>query len=414
MIEWMRRATTPDLGIGEAIGPRWFTQAQGNLALLHQGQAPMSTAVRGVLRGSTGELIAKFLEADPSGLIVEQIFSSDDLDSPSTAVLAFDTGVIYLSHCTLGSTIYLNIANSDKNLLRKLAAIANSVIGDAPAGQIYVVLQTPNGLALQSIGSGKVLLEEANYSADVVADFLHVVEDINSAKPCGRLSVIDGVPGTGKTYLIRALAGLCPNAIFFILPAELVPHISGPGLLKVLIDTRANNENTPMVMIIEDADACLVRRAADNVSAISTILNMGDGILGDLLDLRIVCTTNAGHLNDRHNEMDPAITRSGRLCKRISVGKLSRRQANQRWAELMSAGPAHADALEGKGPFTEDTNIADVYKAAKHGNVFEAEKPRLSMGFVAPSAPPPMNKDTNGPNVSMPYGGPNKLPETNS
>ena len=75
--------------------------------------------------------------------------------------------------------------------------------------------------------------------------------------------------------------------------------------------------NGPIALVLEDADRCLVTRGENNINSIQSLLNLGDGILGSLLDLRIIATTNAKKL-----EMEAAILRPGRLSKRLEVGAL--------------------------------------------------------------------------------------------
>ena len=53
---------------------------------------------------------------------------------------------------------------------------------------------------------------------------------------------------------------------------------------------------------MEDADATLATRQIDNVGRLSDLLNMSDGILGEMADLRIIATTNA-----KSTEIDEAV-----------------------------------------------------------------------------------------------------------
>jgi hypothetical protein len=126
----------------------------------------------------------------------------------------------------------------------------------------------------------------------------------------------------------------------------MISSLAGPELLSLLVSSfnDSNNSKHPatyssvtgcsynehkeetthprMVLIIEDADSCLSSRASDNISAISNILNMSEGLIGNLLDLRIVCTTNSSI-----DEVDEAVKRKGRLSARIEVGLLDKEQA---------------------------------------------------------------------------------------
>ena len=118
--------------------------------------------------------------------------------------------------------------------------------------------------------------------------------------------------------MIRALLHEVPDAMFVLISPDMVPSLQGPDLLPVLLANKQNYAlSGPIVLVLEDADRCLVRREGDNISEIQSLLNLGDGILGSLLDLRIVATTNAKKL-----EMEAALLRPGRLSQRLEVGPL--------------------------------------------------------------------------------------------
>lgn len=121
---------------------------------------------------------------------------------------------------------------------------------------------------------------------------------------------------TGKTHLIRAMLLEIPDAMFVLISPEMVTSLAGPQLLPLLMSYRGGTTG-PIVLLLEDADKCLVARDKDNINSIQSLLNLGDGILGSLLDLRIVATTNANELH-----MEEAIMRPGRLSKMLEVGRL--------------------------------------------------------------------------------------------
>ena len=91
----------------------------------------------------------------------------------------------------------------------------------------------------------------------------------------------------------------------------MVEQLDGPQLLNFLLENRSKK---PLVLIIEDADQCLLPRDGTNISAMSTLLNIGDGLLGEAMNIYMICTTNA-----RSMELDPAICRTGRLCRLINI-----------------------------------------------------------------------------------------------
>jgi len=100
---------------------------------------------------------------------------------------------------------------------------------------------------------------------------------------------------------------------------------------------------------------------------ITSILNMGDGIFGSLFDIRIVATTNA-----KQEEMDEAITRPGRLSKRVYVGFTNYEEANRIFqrllpGQMMPEPVSDEDDRYSMKPRNKKTSfsLAEIYKAAR-------------------------------------------------
>lgn len=103
-------------------------------------------------------------------------------------------------------------------------------------------------------------------------------------------------------------------------------------------------------------------RQASNMASIATLLNLGDGILGSLLDLRIVVTTNAAKAT-----LDEAMLRKGRLCRRIHVGPLDRERADAVYDRLAPTRRVAAGDRDWNVR-AERPTLGDVYHAALHGD----------------------------------------------
>jgi hypothetical protein len=82
------------------------------------------------------------------------------------------------------------------------------------------------------------------------------------------------------------------------------------------------------VIVIEDAERLLWPRRGDNREAVSSVLNIADGLIGRMLRLHLLCSVNA-----RLSELDPAIMRPGRLMNQRTFRRLPRHTA-QRLADL--------------------------------------------------------------------------------
>ena len=116
-----------------------------------------------------------------------------------------------------------------------------------------------------------------------------------------------------------------------------------------------------MILVLEDADKCLVTMDKNNINSIQSLLNLGDGILGSLLDLRIIATTNAKEL-----DMEEALVRKGRLSRMLEVGPLDLATASGVFKRLLP-GKKLPPELSGQ-PDGFVISLADTYGLARdHG-----------------------------------------------
>lgn len=108
----------------------------------------------------------------------------------------------------------------------------------------------------------------------------------------------------------------------------------------------------PEVLVMEDADHGIVRRTVDNFSIISEIANLCDGIPGQILDARIIATTNAARL-----DIDEALVRPGRLAHAVTFTLLEPQHAQRIYDRLTGN--------TGRVRFREHCSLAQVYQAAR-------------------------------------------------
>jgi hypothetical protein len=240
----------------------------------------------------------------------------------------------------------------------------------APTGSIYMLMAGPQGPEFREAGKGGESLVRENYTPEVVAAFDRICGELATAEPRGRLSVISGPAGTGKTYLVRALLQEVPSAIFTIVPQSALPMLMEPTGLTSLYDFRNDHKDNPIVLILEDADDALAPREDSSMNIISALLNMSDGITGKVLDVRIVATTNR-----EQQSFDPAIMRPGRLSTATVVGKLSAEQAAKVYCRLLNIDSPDIY-------FDEPLSLSEIYqKAYDKGWMPAANKKSRRMGF---------------------------------
>lgn len=136
-----------------------------------------------------------------------------------------------------------------------------------------------------------------NYNADLPYDKL---EEFVSSNESG-LVILFGNVGTGKTSVLRHLI-YNTSANFIFLDSSCFNYITDASFIRLL----ANNKDS--VVVLEDSEELLRDRVASGNSRLSALLNLSDGILGDSLNLKFICTFNADL-----KFIDKAVTRKGRL-----------------------------------------------------------------------------------------------------
>ena len=129
----------------------------------------------------------------------------------------------------------------------------------------------------------------------------------------GQLLLWHGVPGMGKTYVVRALAwewrGWC-DVHYVSDPEEFFG--SADYMFEVLLDEDADDERWRL-LVLEDTGELLSADAKERAGqGLSRFLNVVDGILGQGLRVLVLVTTN-----EPVRRLHPAAARPGRCLARI-------------------------------------------------------------------------------------------------
>lgn len=165
----------------------------------------------------------------------------------------------------------------------------------------------------------------------------------------GKLLLFHGTAGTGKTTLIKGLMNKLEDKRFIFVDSTLLTGIGDGALLSFFIENRGS------VIILEDCEKLLMsRKNGGSSSGIATMLNLTDGIVGDSLKIKFICTFNCPLV-----EIDEALLRKGRLSLKYEFKELCLEKTKALYPEA-----------------TQPMTLADIYNAEEN-DFSKEEKKRI-------------------------------------
>jgi len=235
---------------------------------------------------------------------------------------------------TTGSNYYVRILSTiDRELLKPSSSVAlhrhsNSLVDILPPEadssiQLLGKDEKPD-VSYSDIGGSDIQKQEMREAVELPLTHFDLYKQIGIDPPRGVL--LYGPPGTGKTMLAKAVAHHTSAAFIRVVGSEFVQKYLGEGPRMVRDVFRLARENAPAIIFIDEIDAIATKRFDAQTGAdrevqriLMELLNQMDGF-DQSVNVKVIMATN------RHDTLDPALLRPGRLDRKIEFPLPDRRQ----------------------------------------------------------------------------------------
>lgn len=212
---------------------------------------------------------------------------------------------------------------------------------------------------------------DLHYGSGFEKSYETVLDSLKKKK--NGIVILNGTPGTGKTFTIRNIISRlsdCKNFIY--VPSEFIEYVTSPEFSGFILDyvEDIKDDGKNVVLILEDAERLVMKRTGGNLSqSITNLLNSTDGLLNDILNIQVILTFNTDI-----KEIDEAILRSERLIGRFTFTTLPE---DRKIKILESIGIVYDKEIHG-----ELKTLSDIYAVSKGSEVIVFDNTEIKKDMI--------------------------------
>ena len=238
-----------------------------------------------------------------------------EIDSKNLTFIDTENNIMFIisrADCYLSIKIFTNKKNENYyKVIEKIEQLHTILPLEPKSPKCYMITHNGNSFNLINFPINETKFNLDNYNDDFKPVVDHIETTlINSNKG---IVLLHGEMGTGKTSYLRSLMNIKLNKKIIYVPPEMAEKLASPEFIPFLEDSCKNS-----IILIEDAENVLHTRESGRNQSVANILNVSDGILGDILNIQFVCT-----FNSTLQLIDPALRRPGRLIAEYEFKKLT-------------------------------------------------------------------------------------------
>lgn len=254
-------------------------------------------------------------------LVIGQFIEMVDTDS---GIVSSTTGQTYYARVLSTINREQLKPNSSVSIHRHSNAVVDVLPPEADSTISALAIQEKPDVSYSDIGGMDIQKQEIREAVELPLTHFDLYRQIGIDPPRGVLMY--GPPGTGKTMMAKAVAHHTTASFIRVVGSEFVQKYLGEGPRMVRDVFRLAKENSPSIVFIDEIDAIATKRFDAQTGAdrevqriLLELLNQMDGF-DQTTNVKVIMATN------RHDTLDPALLRPGRLDRKIEFPNPDRRQ----------------------------------------------------------------------------------------